>query len=118
MAATSNLLSPELVLVDPQLVAYRRAPLAVPTTPRSRLGEPARPDLKVLPVSVPSKPGTDAISEARKRLMEAGLDSDMLGSLVPARKHFRRRASLIPATAAATSVALLVLQLYLGHGQL
>jgi hypothetical protein len=118
MAAASDLLSPELALVDPQLVADPRVPPAAFTNPRSRLWDPAAPDGEPVSVSVPSHPGSDAISEARKRLMEAGLDSDVLGSLVPARRHFRRRASVIPASAAATSVALLVLQVYLGNGGL
>jgi hypothetical protein len=116
MAAASDLLSPELVLVDPQLMAYPRVPLASPTNARSRLSEPG-PDREPASASGPSTE-SDAMSGARMRLMEAGLDSDVLGTLIPARKHFRRRASLIPASAAATSVALLVLQLYLGHGGL
>lgn len=117
MATVSNLLSPELVLVDPELDVHPRVPLALPTKARSRRLEPAAPNRDPL-YGAPSERGNDALSEARKRLMEAGLHSDVLGSLVPPRKDSRSRARLIPAGAAATSVALLVLQLYLGQGQL
>jgi hypothetical protein len=50
--------------------------------------------------------------------MEGGLDSEILGSLVPSGKHVRRRATFIPAAAAATAVALFVVQLYLNQGKL
>jgi hypothetical protein len=116
MPAASDLLSPELVLVAPELPAYPREPLEVPADAYSPLREPDAPDREPSSDAVPIAHG-QAISEARKRLMEAGVESDVLGSLVP-RKHFRRRARLVPASAAATSVALLVLQLYLSHGAL
>lgn len=118
MAAAPDLVSPELVLVDPQLAAYSRALLTVPADALSRLYEPLHPRREPLPVSVPGDAGVDASAEARERPMEGAFDSEVLGSLMPSRKHFRRRASLIPATAAATSVTLLVIQLYLSHGKL
>jgi hypothetical protein len=118
MGTAPDLVSPELVLVDPQLAAYTRALLAVPTDALSRLEQPLPPVREPLPVSVPGDAGGDASVEARKRLMEGALDSEALGSVPRSREHFRRRARLIPAIAAATSVALLVLQLNLGDGKL
>jgi hypothetical protein len=50
--------------------------------------------------------------------MERALDSEVLGSLVPPRRRFRRRATFIPATAAAVAVALLVVQLSVNQGKL
>src|SRR6266511_3812189 len=107
MPETATVLSPELVLVDPQPGAYPPAPFAVPGTVRPRLTKPAA-------TKPPSRTGDahgDAVNAAHERLLKAGIDSDVLGSLVPAGKHFRRRARLVPACAAASAVALLVLQL-------
>jgi hypothetical protein len=118
MAAAPDLVSPELVLVDPQLAAYTRALHADPAGAFSHVEDPLPSGREPPPVSVPGDAGVDASAEARERLMEGALDSEVLGSLAPSREHFRRRARLIPATAAATSVTLLVLQLYLSHGKL
>ena len=117
MPAAAELLSPELVLVDAELAGDRRVPLPAPPDASSSLWEPA-PYRERPPESDSAEADEDAIGEARTRLVEAGIASDVLGSLVRARKGFRRRATLIPASAAATSVALLVLQLYLEHGRL
>ena len=120
-AATTSLrreaLSPELVLVDPELAADARESLTDPAG-SLRPHDAEREPQPVVARGVETTPPEDTIMEARERLMERGLDSEVLGSLVPSEKHFRRRATLIPATAAATAVGLFVLQLYLNQGSL
>ena len=112
-----EVVSPELVLIDPKLAADAR----------ELLGDPAEPDRQPLeakraapssPAAAPPPPPGDTNAEARQRLMERGLDSEVLGELVPSEKHFRGRALFIPAAAAATAVALFVVQLYLSQGKL
>jgi hypothetical protein len=100
-------LSPEVMLVDPDLaVTARELRARHEATPEWPRPAPAvsRPDHRVL--------------EARQRLLDAGIASDVLGSVVPDGRHLRRRATLVPALSAATSVALFVVQLYLGQGVL
>jgi hypothetical protein len=84
-----------------------------PTPPPVRR-EPGRAPTPVVYES-PPEPG---FLEARERLMRAGVDSEVLGSMVPRVRIFRRRATLVPACAAATAVALFVLQLYVAQGAL
>ena len=84
-----------------------------PTPPPVR-GEPGQTPTKVIHESPPG-PG---VLEARERLMRAGVDSEVLGSMVPRVRMFRRRATLVPALAAASAVALFVLQLYVAQGAL
>jgi hypothetical protein len=113
--------SPEVVLVDPDLAASAR-PLHVPhEQPPTRRAERAVDDedrYSSIPRRHPvAQPDGRAI-QARQRLLDAGIASDVLGSMVPRGGHFRRSATLIPAISAASSVILLVLQLYLGQGTL
>jgi hypothetical protein len=112
MAAAPDLVSPELVLVDPQLAAHTR-PLADSGGAFWRVEKPLPSRRERHPLSVPGHARADASAESRERLTESALESE-----VPSRKQVRRRARLIPATAAATSVILLVVQLYLNHGKL
>jgi hypothetical protein len=112
--------SPELVLIDPELAADARERLGDPAETRSAVRQPseARRAAPAASLAVPPPPPDDTSAEARQRLMERGLDSEVLGSLVPSGKHFRRRALFIPAASAATAVALFVVQLYLNQGKL
>jgi len=112
--------SPELVLVDPELAADAREFLGDDAAVRSLVRQPSeeRRAAAPAPVAVPPRPPDDTSEEARQRLMERGLDSEVLGSLVPSEKQFRRRALFIPAAAAATVVGLFVVQLFLNHGTL
>jgi hypothetical protein len=126
MAATGHtvappqpeVLSPELVLVDPQLAAHVHAVHADHDDAVSHVEEATPADREPMPVSRPGDSGDDATAAARERLMERALDSEVLGSLVPPGRRFRRRATLIPATAAAVAVALLVVQLSVNQGKL
>jgi hypothetical protein len=118
MAAAPDLVSPELVLVDPQLAAYTRPLLADSAGAFWRLEKPSPSRRESHPLSVLGDARADAIAGARERLTERALDSEVPRSPTPCREHFRRRARLIPVTAAATSVILLVVQLYLNHGKL
>ena len=106
--------SPELVLVDPSLATSARESLPArsgsatfnePKSTRSRHGDRG-----------PFGDETEAATEARRRLMHNAVVSEGLSALAPA--AFRRRATLIPSTSAATSVSLFVLQLYLANGHL
>jgi hypothetical protein len=117
-----EIVSPELVLVDPELAADAREFAADSPDASSPAREPSHDERESPPVPAPG--GTrplhpdDRSAEARQRLMERGLDSEVLASLVPSGKRFRRRATFIPTAAAATAVGLLVFQLYLNHGKL
>lgn len=117
----AEIVSPELVLVDPALAVEARQLLADSADTRSSVTRPSddaeSPRIPAPDTAPPQRPD-DTSAEARLRLMEHGLDSEVLGSLVPSGKHFRRRATLIPAAAAATAVALFVVQLYLNQGKL
>jgi hypothetical protein len=117
--AELGLVSPELVLVDPDLAVPARALLSDAVI--AGVSEPAR--LMPRPrVTVPSRdPSTfgeesAATGDARRRLMDNAVVSESLGGLAPVR--FRRRVTLIPSSSAASSVGILVLQLFLGHGHL
>src|SRR5919197_1964624 len=94
-------LSPEVVLVDPDLAASARPLLAEPDA-RVEIGEPSR-DEQSEPSALIAKQGfrSEAIAEARQRLMEAGLASEVVGAMLPSGRYFRRRATLIPASSAA-----------------
>lgn len=109
-------ISPEVVLVDPDLAASARPLLELHEQPPKRLAERGLEDqyASIRRVAQPD----DREAQARQRLLEAGIASDVLGSMVPCGRHFRRRATLVPAVSAASSVAVFVLQLYLGQGTL
>ena len=113
--------SPELALVDPDLVASA-APRPIQRDRRPAWLANRSVDEQVrdqsLPRAGPMPQHDDRILKARQRLLEAGIDSDVLGSMVPRGRQMRRRAILIPSLAAASSVALLALQLYMGQGAL
>ena len=55
-------------------------------------------------------------SDARRRLMQAGLEADSWGT--PMRRRRSRIRTLIPTSSAAVGVALLLLQLFLEQGSL
>jgi hypothetical protein len=122
-ASELDTVSPELVLVDPRLAASARALLPDPAETLARPDRSARVRRRVFPVSFPddglSSFEADATSaEARERLMDGAVDSEVMGSLAPSGRHFRRPTTLIPTSSAASAVALFVLQLYMGHGAL
>ena len=113
--------SPEVVLVDPELAASAR-PLLVPREqpPKRRVERAVRDEDRYSSVRrahLAARPD-DRVTQAHQRLLEAGIASDVLGSMVPAGRCVRRSTTLIPAVSAASSVVLLVLQLYLGQGAL
>ena len=118
-------LSPELVLVDPSLAASARARL--PERDDSRdlawAGTSARTrPPQVYPASFrdygPLYEVALTNGEALQRLLQGAVDSEVLGSLVPSRRLFRRRTTFVPTSAAAASVALFVVQLFLSQGRL
>lgn len=55
--------------------------------------------------------------DARRRLMQAGLEADSWGEPASSRRR-PRITTLVPTSSAAVAVALLVLQLFLGQGNL
>jgi hypothetical protein len=117
------ILSPELVLVDPCLAPSARALLPDPpsTVARMRRSAPRSRQASVLPSAehgLGPSVELQTVVHARRRLMEGGVESEVFGSLPRATKHFRRRATLIPTSSAATAVVLLVLQLWIGEGTL
>lgn len=128
-AATNDLLngavgalSPELVLVDPDLAACARPLLPRPADLLDRSAQSAPPTRPVFPVPFQDngrfsfESGATA-AEARQRLLDA-VDPEITS--VPGRpgKPVRRLGTLIPTGSAAASVALLLLQLYTGQGTL
>jgi hypothetical protein len=120
--ARLDIVSPELVLVDPLLGAHARAFLSDSADTLSRIAQSPPDGGEPLPASIRDggawPHADDASADARERLMDGALDSEVLGSIVPYGRQFRRRATLIPATSAATSVALFVVQVYLSQGRL
>lgn len=104
-------ISPELVLVDPELAQSVR-----PFGQRSGLVKP-----NVFPVSFPDngrfRP-SGAPSETLQRLVESASETEApkLGESLP--PHFGRAATLVPAISAATATMLLLVQLYLSGGSL
>ena len=117
-------LSPELVLVDPSLAASARARL--PERDDSRdlawAGTSARTrPPQVYPASFRDYGPLFEVAlngEALQRLLQGAVDSEVLGSLVPSSRPFRRRTTFVPTSAAAASVALFVVQLFLSQGRL
>lgn len=113
--------SPELALVDPDLVAPAASQLVRRERRPGWLANRGVADQirdQTLPRAGLMSQRDDRRLEARQRLLEAGVASDVLGSIVPRGRQLRRRAMLIPALSAACSVALLVFQLYVGQGAL
>ena len=114
--------SPEVVLIDPDLAASAGPLLVSHEQPRKQAAEGASKEEHRYSSLFPVRPALahpDARAiQARQRLLEAGIASDVLGSMVPRRRRLRRRATLIPAISAASSAGVLVLQLYLGQGTL
>ena len=112
--------SPEVGLVDPEFAPSARALLERDASVRwleeRGLGDKGRRHASVEPAT--SAMPEDQALEARRRLMDAGIASEVRGSTIPRARRFRRRATLIPALSAATSVALFVLQLYVANGAL
>jgi hypothetical protein len=135
-------ISPELVLVDPELAQSVRpllgqlktsgptplsplqrdsacvhpAPPASLADGRSRLVKP-----NVFPVSFPDNGRflpSGAPSETLQRLVESASDPEALRLGKRPRPHFGRAATLVPAISAATATMLLLVQLYLGAGSL
>ena len=115
-----EVLSPEVVLVDPVLapsaVPFLERDASVPWLGERGVGDKGQRHVSGEPASSPLS--EDPGLEARRRLMDAGIASDVRGSMIPRGRRYRRRATLIPALSAATSVALLILQLYVANGTL
>jgi hypothetical protein len=111
---------PELGLVDSEFAPSARALLerdaSVGWLQERGLDDEGRRHVSDEPAS-PAIP-EDQILQARRRLMDAGIASDSRGSMIPRGRRYRRRATLIPAFSAATSVVLLVLQLCVANGTL
>jgi hypothetical protein len=116
----SDVMSPELVLVDPELglrlrTLHDSCHLAVPASevdPQETdpPWAPVRHDTAVALALSPDE-------EARRRLINGSGDPEVVAQLGRA-TAFRRRATLIPSTSAAISVALFVFQLFLDQGRL
>ena len=120
--AKLDVVSPELVLVDPELAIPARTslPASERQSAQHELKPAAAAPVKPLAMSLHRGAFSDdarATAEARQRLMDGAVVSEVLGALAQV-NHFRRRATLIPSSSAASSVGILVLQLYLGHGHL
>jgi hypothetical protein len=110
-----EILSPEVALVDPGFAAlpFLERDASAPWLEERGLDKGQRHLSVELATSALSE---DPALEARRRLMDAGIASDVRGSMIPRGRRYRRRATLIPAFSAATSVALLVAQLYMANG--
>jgi len=88
--------------------------LTLPSQPK-----PRKP--RVFPVSFPDNGSfleTGAASDALERMVEHAADSELLAPRVSSRRHCRRITTVIPTSAAASAVALFVVQLYVSQGNL
>ncbi len=111
MSATGELVSPELVLVDPRLAIGARALLSEREGMLARLGPQSPPNQPepLLPVwnVDPASSADEGISAALRRITE-------LSEVEPPNRRTRRLVSLVAVTAAWGSVALFVANLELG----
>ncbi len=119
---STELVSPELALVDAELAASLRPLLPDP-------GERHDPQAETAPLNPPAQWEAETeepapveaevvMSEARDRLMGYAVDGEPLGPRPETRRCLRRRATLVPSLSAASAVALLVTQLYTSQGTL
>jgi hypothetical protein len=104
-------------LPDP-LTVEESASAATTDTAPAREQASARPSL--FPFSFPDNGRFLGVREAGARTSRAERvpDPKVVGAFAPTREHLRRVTTLIPTSSAAAAVALLVVQLYLGHGAL
>lgn len=118
----TELVSPELALVDAELAASLRPLLPDP-------GERDDPQTEAAPLNPhaqweagteePARVETEVVmSEARDRLMWYAVDGEPLGPRTETRRCLRRRATLVPSLSAASAVALFLTQLYTSQGTL
>lgn len=135
-------ISPELVLVDPELAESAQALLGRMQTPGPTPLSPAKAESPALS-SVPPAPLVDEASRPMKpnvfpvpfpdngRFLPSGAPSETLERLLESesvpktpepktspRPHFSRAATLVPAISAAGATMLLLAQLYLSGGNL
>jgi hypothetical protein len=97
-----DVVSPELVLVDPRLAEQARALLRVALETHVREGDAAR--------------GASAAVQARQRLLEAAVHSEVGDGVFAS--AMRRGAKLLATSSAAAAGAIVLLQAVLGQGVL
>lgn len=97
-----DVVSPELVLVDPRLAEQARALLRVALETHVREGDAAC--------------GESAAVQARQRLLEAAVHSEVGDGVVAS--AMRRGAKLVATSSAAAAGAIVLLQAVLGQGVL